>query len=84
MPANPTPTPTPGSTLLLTQLEAAAQLRISDRQVYHYTKIGLLRCVRLGRNVRWTMADLQDFISRMQAEQAVEVHVEGCVEAVTP
>ena len=81
--ANPT-MPTPGSTLLLTEDEAAKQLRTTGRTVFSFRKRGLLRCVKLGKSVRYRMADLEAFIDTMAATTAtVEVHVEGAVE-VTP
>jgi excisionase family DNA binding protein len=48
--------------LLLKADEAAAQLKISPRSLWQYTKSGELPCVRMGRSVRYAPADLEAFI----------------------
>jgi excisionase family DNA binding protein len=49
---------------LLTVREAAAFLRISERSLWQFTKVGALRCVRLGRAVRYDRRDLIAFIDK--------------------
>jgi excisionase family DNA binding protein len=44
--------------LLLTAREAAAALAISERTLWQLTKDGAVRCVRLGRAVRYDRRDL--------------------------
>lgn len=52
------------STLLLTLTEAALHLRCTRRHLERYVASGDLVVVRLGRAVRVTQTDLQDFIER--------------------
>lgn len=54
--------PKRGEPLLLKADEAAAQLNISPRSLWQYTKSGELPCVRMGRSVRYVPADLEAFI----------------------
>lgn len=49
--------------LLLTPREAAAALSISERSLWGLTNQGLLRCVRIGRSVRYAVDDLREFIA---------------------
>ena len=56
-----------GSRRLLKTDEAAALLAICQRSLWAKTKRGEIRCVRLGRSVRYDTADLW---------QAVEAHKE--------
>ena len=49
--------------LLLTAREAAATLSISERSLWGLTNQGLLRCVRIGRSVRYAVDDLHEFIA---------------------
>lgn len=46
---------------LLTLDEVAAILRLSPRTVWSYTADGSLPTIRLGRSVRVTPADLEEF-----------------------
>lgn len=49
--------------LLVTAREAAAALSISERSLWGLTNQGLLRCVRIGRSVRYAVDDLREFIA---------------------
>lgn len=49
--------------LLLTAREAAASLSISERSLWSLTNQGILRCVRIGRSVRYAVDDLREFIA---------------------
>jgi excisionase family DNA binding protein len=55
-------TTAPATTLLLTAREAAAALAISERTLWGLTKAGQVRCVHVGRAVRYAPADLSAFI----------------------
>jgi len=55
--------------LLLTASEAAQALAISERSLWTLTKGGRVRCVRLGRAVRYAPADLADFIDRAREQK---------------
>lgn len=48
---------------LLTAREAAAALAIGQRTVERLAARGQLRCVRIGRLIRFSPADLADFVS---------------------
>lgn len=56
----PLPATTPR--LLITPSEAAFLLSISTRKLWSLTNAGQIPCVRLGRAVRYSPADLQDWI----------------------
>jgi excisionase family DNA binding protein len=49
---------------LLPVAEVATMLAVSKARAYELTRTGLLPSVRLGRQVRVSMADLQGFIER--------------------
>jgi excisionase family DNA binding protein len=49
--------------LLLTAHEAAQALAISERTLWGLTRRGAIPCVRLGRAVRYDLADLHSFIA---------------------
>jgi len=59
MPANDTPT-TP--TLLLNAADASKALAISPRKLWSLTASGELPAIRIGRSVRYDIADLRAFI----------------------
>ena len=48
--------------LLLTVREAAQALSVSERSLWTLTRQGAIRCVRLGRSVRYSLEDLRAFI----------------------
>lgn len=56
------PVPTP--TLLVTPREAAKALSICEKTLWSLTKCGELPAVRIGRSVRYDVADLRAFIER--------------------
>jgi excisionase family DNA binding protein len=49
---------------LLTANEAAETLRISQRKLWSLTNCGEIPCVRIGRSVRYDLADLQRWIEQ--------------------
>jgi excisionase family DNA binding protein len=49
---------------LLTIREAAAHLAISDRSLWTIMQQGHIRCVRIGRSLRFDPADLRRYIER--------------------
>ena len=53
-----------GTKLLLTAREAAAALSISERTLWSLTDAGALNAIRIGRAVRYAVADLQAYIDR--------------------
>jgi excisionase family DNA binding protein len=48
--------------LLLTPRDAARALAISERTLWGLTKQGLIPCIRIGRAVRYALADLEAWI----------------------
>lgn len=50
--------------LLLTAKEAAKALSICERTLYGLSKRGELRVVRIGRAVRYSIADLETWIKK--------------------
>ncbi len=54
----------PGTKLLLTVREAAAALSISERTLWTLTDAGAVNAIRIGRAVRYAVADLQAYIDR--------------------
>lgn len=61
-PLSPAPAPMPK--LLLTPREAARALSVCEKTLWTLTQRGELPAVRIGRSVRYSVADLQDFIDR--------------------
>ncbi len=59
--------------LLLTGRQASKALAISPSTLWKLTKRGEVRCVRLGRAVRYDPRDLKAFIDRVRTSGA-----EGC------
>ncbi len=57
-----TPVKTPG-VMLINAREAARLLSISGRTLWTLTNTGELPCVRIGRAVRYDVADLQAWIA---------------------
>ena len=53
-------------TKLLKPREAASLLAISERQLWQLTKDGKLCAVRLGKCVRYRVADLDDDIKKLK------------------
>lgn len=52
--------------LLLRLDEAAKALAISPRKLWSLTNCGEVPCVRIGRTVRYEVADLQNWIERFK------------------
>jgi excisionase family DNA binding protein len=50
--------------LLVTAREAADALCVSERKLFSMTKAGEIPCLKMGRAVRYALADLQTFIDR--------------------
>lgn len=54
--------------LVLTPEQAAAQLQISERQIYRLIRTGELRSVKVGRKRRISMRALEDFVEHQERE----------------
>jgi excisionase family DNA binding protein len=63
------PGPAAQPVLLLTAPEAARALAISERTLWGLTDRGEVPCVRIGRAVRYALADLAAYIERMRERQ---------------
>jgi excisionase family DNA binding protein len=55
------------SPLLLTAKEASAVLSISERKLWELTNRREVPCIRIGRAVRYSLADLSKWIEHMKA-----------------
>lgn len=53
--------------MLITPAEAAFALSVSERKLWSMTNAGEIPCVRLGRAVRYSPTDLQDWIDQRRA-----------------
>jgi excisionase family DNA binding protein len=60
-----TPKPDP---LLVDRREAARLLSLSSRTIWTLTNAGVIPSVRIGRLVRYTLADLREFIDRQRSD----------------
>lgn len=58
------------SVQLLTEREAAKFLRVSPRTVFGLREAGKLVCVKIGRSVRYRLAELERFICESEKEEA--------------
>ena len=56
---------------LLSSREAAERLAISQGQLYHMTKAGVLPCVRVGRLVRYSTDTIQQWIRNTESGEVV-------------
>jgi excisionase family DNA binding protein len=56
--------------LLLTPRQAAEALAVCPRTLWGLTSRGELRCVRVGRAVRYAISDLVDYVNRARGAQA--------------
>lgn len=61
-----TPAPAPMPKLLVTPREAAKVLSVCEKTLFTLNKRGELPAVRIGRAVRYAVADLQAFINRQK------------------
>lgn len=60
-----------GESPLLTTVQAAELLNISQRHLWTITQKRLLRCIRIGRSVRYSPEDIRVFLaSSVQREGA--------------
>lgn len=69
MTASPTATAAPAENprpLLVTAVRAAEMLGIGQRTLWSLTDAGDLPCVRIGRSVRYSVADLETWIDRQR------------------
>lgn len=57
-----------GETLLLKPREAAVKLQISPRKLWALTKQGTVRCVRIGRALRYRVEDLAAFVQGLESK----------------
>lgn len=55
--------------ILLTEIEAAARLRLCTRTLRKARQDGQLRYVLIGRAVRYTVADLESFVDQLRQVQ---------------
>jgi len=62
------PPASPPIRLLVTSREAARALSICDKTLWSLTKRGELPAVKIGRSVRYDVADLRDFIDRQKGK----------------
>jgi excisionase family DNA binding protein len=69
--------PEPDKPLLLTAREAAKALRISERKLWQMTKDGKVRCIRLGRAVRYAWSDLLGLVDRLKSGSAPHDQADG-------
>lgn len=67
--AAPSPLPAEPRRLLLKPSEAATVLALSPRKLWSLTNAGEIRCVRIGRSVRYALADLQSWIEASTSQQ---------------
>jgi excisionase family DNA binding protein len=58
----------PADTLLVTGPQAARLLAVSQRTLWGLTDRGEVPCVRIGRAVRYAVADLNAYVERLRAE----------------
>jgi excisionase family DNA binding protein len=63
--------------LLWTSREAAAALSISERTLWKLTNEGNIRCIRIGRSVRYDPADISKWI---EAQKCKAQHPENRAE----
>jgi len=63
----------PADRLLLTVNQAAGCLSLSRSHLYRYVQTGELRSVKIGRARRVPVSALEEFVQRLQDEQAEEV-----------
>ena len=56
--------------LLLNAAETADSLGISRRKLWALTNCGEIRCIRIGRSVRYSVDDLRDWIAAQKTEGA--------------
>lgn len=66
--ANPAQAANPAEPLLLRAREAAKCLQTSERTLWELTKQGQIKCVRLGKSVRYDRRDLLAWIDRCRQE----------------
>ena len=60
--------------LLLPPREAAQTLSVCEKTLWSMTHPrGSIRCIRLGRSVRYSVDALREFIAAQQTEQSAEV-----------
>jgi excisionase family DNA binding protein len=71
--ANHSPTP-----LLVDTKMAAELLTIGERSLWRLTKRGDIPAIRLGRSVRYRVADLEAYIAKLAQLPADAGPVDGC------
>ncbi len=54
--------------LLVTSREAAKLLSISERTLWSLAHSGELKVLRIGRSVRYAVADIEEYIDRRRSE----------------
>jgi excisionase family DNA binding protein len=58
----------PQTVLLVTASEAARALAVSPRTLWSLTHSGAIPCVRIGRAVRYALADLQAWVESQKSK----------------
>lgn len=53
---------------LLTTKQAAAFFQVSERYLWNITETGALKCVKMGRSVRYKMEDLEQYVDGLRLE----------------
>jgi len=61
------PVETLASPNLLTPKHAAERLAISPRKLWSLTASGDIKCLRIGRSVRYDLASLSEFLETLKA-----------------
>lgn len=57
---------------LYTCKEAARYLAVSPRTLWGLTDNGKIRCVRIGRSVRYDIHDLDEYVDRLKSRSEVD------------
>jgi len=59
---------------LLTDIEAAAWLKLSPRQVFNLRNRGYLAFVKIGRSIRFRISDLEAFAASLSRREDGQSH----------
>ncbi len=64
----------PVSPIVVTAKAAAKCMCVSVRHLYSLTKAGKIRAVRIGRSVRYRMADIEHFLDAHSHDASTPAH----------
>ena len=67
--------------MLLSSREAAKRLSISERTLWTLTKKGMITCIRIGWAKRYSVRELEDFITR---QHQIEAEANKTLQSPTP